>query len=82
MITEYPGEVNNFRRSNWREAVWSRRGIRYQSIRDGLKPTETVLPTKRVGLYMKVLDHRRYNITAYRLADYRLADVKGVRWVS
>lgn len=76
MITEYADYVNNFRRSNWREAVWSRRGIRYDSIREGLKPTKIALPTENVGLYMKVLDHRRYNITAYRLAD-----VKGVEWV-
>lgn len=76
MITEYAGEVNNFRRSNWSKYNWCRRGIRYKHIKEGLKPTKIALPTSKAGLYMKVLDKRRDNITSYRLAD-----VKGVRWI-
>lgn len=74
MITEYADYVNNFRRSNWREAVWSRRGIRYDSIREGLKPTRIKMSREDVSYYMRVLDARRYNTVVYGLK------LKGVEW--
>lgn len=75
MITEYADYVNNFRRSNWREAVWSRRGIRYDSIREGLKPTTMRIPADVVTYYLRIMDARRLNIKSYRMY------AKGVQWI-